>query len=108
MHFFFYNKLKNPYLLNKINKNFQIKDSCILVKKYNKDLNFLEIDNNSSKNTELLEGKLVYFDMDNNDVITKINNIKECKTNNKNKIYKLDTIITINSDGTKNTANIIY
>ena len=108
MHFFFYNKLKNPYLLNKINKNFQIKDSCILIKNYNKDLNSLEIDNNSSKNTELLEGKLVYFDMDNNDVIAKINNIKECKINNNDKKYIFNSVITINSDGTKNTANIIY
>ena len=70
--------------------------------------NSLEIDTNSSKNTEILEGKLVYFDMDNNDVIAKINNIKECKINNNDKKYIFNSVITINSDGTKNTANIIY
>lgn len=46
--------------------------------------------------------------MDNNDVIAKINNIKECKINNINKKYIFNSVITINSDGTKNTANIIY
>ena len=64
--FFFYNKLKNPELIYKIQKNVVITEGYIKCKEINDD--------------EILYGKIVDFTLNLEDVIKKINTIEECKT----------------------------
>jgi hypothetical protein len=74
--FFFYNKLKNPELINKIQKDVVITDGYIKVNEYNE--NVLIINDNNNK---ILYGKIVEFTLNLEDIIKKINNIEECKIN---------------------------
>lgn len=104
---FFYNKLKNKELIKKINDNFEIYDGYIIVKNYDSENNFLEIDNNSINNNKLLYGKIVIFNMKINDIIQKINEIEECKLENRIK-YTLETIWVNKTFGGTYESYIIY
>jgi hypothetical protein len=88
--FFFYNKLTNIELIKKINNNFKIDDGYILIQNYNSENNLLEIDDKLTNN-KLLYGKIVDFNMNLYDIIKKINEIEECKLENRIK-YTLKTI----------------
>ena len=81
--FFFYNKLTNLELINKISNNFERYDGYILIKNYDTENNLLEIDEQSSYNNKLLYGKIVNFNMKIDDIINKIEEIEECKIKNK-------------------------
>jgi hypothetical protein len=91
--FFFYNKLKNPELIYKIQKDVVITDGYIKCKEINDD--------------EILYGKIVDFTLNLEDIIKKINSIEECKTT-KTK-YTLKKVIgyTIMTESTRELY-IIY
>jgi hypothetical protein len=104
--FFFYNKLTNVELLKKINNNFEIYDGYILIQNYDSENNLLEI-GDKSLNNKLLYGKIVDFNMKLEDIIKKINEIDECKLENKIK-YSLEQIWTNKIFGGTYKAYIIY
>jgi len=104
--FFFYNKFKNIELIKKISNNFDISDGYIIVKSYDDEKSILEI-GDKSLNNKSLYGKIVNFNMKLDDVITKINEIEECKIENKTK-YIVETIWTNNTLGGTYEAYIIY
>jgi formyltetrahydrofolate synthetase len=105
--FFFYNKLTNLELIQKINIKFEIYDGYILIQNYDIENNLLEISDKSSKNNQLLYGKIVNFNMKLDDIIKKINEIDECKLENKIK-YSLEEIWTNKTFGGTYKAYIIY
>ena len=104
---FFYNKLTNVELIKKINTNFEICDGYILIQNYDNENGFLEINEKALNNNKLLYGKIVDFDMNLNDVIEKINEIEECKLNNKIN-YKLEKIWANKTFGRMYQTYIIY
>jgi len=104
---FFYNKLTNLELIKKINIKFEIYDGYILIQNYDIENNLLEICDKSSKNNKLLYGKIVNFNMKLDDIIKKINEIDECKLENKIK-YSLEEIWTNKTFGGTYKAYIIY
>ena len=120
--FFFYNNLTQLELIKKINTKFEIYDGYILINNYYIENNILEINNTSSNNTssnntssnntssnnKILHGKIVNFNtMKLEDVIKKINEIEECKIQNKTK-YNVETIWTNKTLGGTYKAYIIY
>jgi len=105
--FFFYNKLTNIELIQQITHNFEIYDGYIIIQKYDKENNVLEISDKSINNNTLLYGKIVILNMTVADVITKINKIKECILQNKTK-YTLTTIWANKTSGEKYKTYIIY
>jgi len=104
--FFFYNKLINEEFLKKINIHFKINDGYVLIQNYDSQNNILEISDVSINNNTVLHGKIVIFDMTLDDVITKINEIEECKF--KNTKYTLETIWPNDVFGSVTNAYIIY
>ena len=105
--FFFYNKLTNLELIKKININFEIYDGYIIIQNYDIENNLLEISDKSSNNNKVLYGKIVNFSMKLDDIIKKINEIDECKLENKTK-YSLEQIWTNKTFGGTYKAYIIY
>ena len=105
--FFFYNKLTNVDLINQINKSFEMYDGYIIIQNYDKENNLLEISNNSLNNNKILNGKIVEFNMKLEDIIKKINEIDECKSESKMK-YSLEQIWTNKTFGGTYKAYIIY
>lgn len=89
--FFFYNKLTNQELINKISSDYKIIDGSILVQDYNLSINKITI-GNVENNNKVLQGKLVEFDMSLSNVIYKINLIDECKSYITDKKYIIETI----------------
>jgi hypothetical protein len=104
---FFYNKLTNIELIKKININFEIYDGYTIIQNYDSENNVLEISATSSKNNKLLYGKIVNFDIKLDDIIKKINEIDECKLENKIK-YSLQEILANKTSGGTYKAYIIY
>ena len=105
--FFFYNKLTNIELINKINNNFEIYDGYIIIQNYDSENNLLKISDKSLNNNNILYGKIVDFNMKIDDIIKKINEIDECKLENKIK-YTVEEIWTNKTFGEKYKAYIIY
>jgi hypothetical protein len=95
--FFFYNKLKNQELINKIQKDVVIIDGYIKCK---------EINDNEINDNEILYGKIVDFTLNLEDIIKKINIIEECKTN-KTK-YTLKKVIGYTMTESTRELYIIY
>ncbi len=104
---FFYNKLTNIELIKKINDNFTIDNGYIIIKNYDNENNILEISENKSLNNKILNGKIVNFDMTIYDIIKKINEIDECKIENKIK-YTLETVWANKISGCSYKVYIIY
>jgi len=91
--FFFYNKLKNPELIYKIQKDVVITDGYIKCKEINDD--------------EILYGKIVDFTLNLEDIIKKINSIEECKTTKTKYTLKKVVGYTIMTESTRELY-IIY
>ena len=104
---FFYNKLTNIELIKKINNNFEIENGYIIIQNYDNENNILEINDNKSLNNKILNGKIVNFDMKIYDIVNKINEIEECKLENKIK-YTVDTIWVNKISGGTYKSYIIY
>lgn len=94
--FFFYKNLKNVELIKKINKHFTIEDglleSCYPSLK--------------CENENTLKGKIVHFNTTLQDVLEKINDIPECKSEKKDK-YTVEKVWVIKHGG-RSQAYIIY
>jgi hypothetical protein len=75
--FFFYDKLTNPKLIQKINSEYTISDGYTLIYSYDKENNSIQFSNEIIHNTVLLHGKVVDFDMTIQEIIEKINTIEE-------------------------------
>jgi hypothetical protein len=103
VNFFFYKKLTDIKLINNINSEFEIDDGTVLVQKYDNENNILEISDNIENNTFLLHGKIVSFNMKFEDVINKINEMKEIINENKQELFNVKKIIV-----NKKEAYIIY
>ena len=104
---FFYDKLTNIDLIKKINEYFEIVDGYILINNYDKINKILEISNKSLENNVVLRGIIVNFDMKIEDVLLKINDIPECRYNNRIK-YTMEIILTTNSNGGVCKTYVIY
>jgi hypothetical protein len=98
INFFFYKKLTNTELINNINSDFEIDDGTILVQKYDPENNILEISNNIENNTFLLHGKIVSFNMKFEDIIKKINEMKEMINENNQELFNVKKIIVNNKE----------
>jgi uncharacterized surface protein with fasciclin (FAS1) repeats len=105
--FFFYNKLTNQELINKISLDYKIIDGSILVQDYNLSTNEITI-GNIENNNKVLQGKIVDFDMSLSNVIYKINLIDECKSYTTDKKYIIETIQAICIDNKHHIAYIIH
>ncbi len=98
INFFFYKKLTDTKLINNINTDFEIDEGTILVQKYDTENNILEISDNIENNTFLLNGKIVTFNMKFEDVIKKINEMKEIINENNQQQFNLKKIIVKNKE----------
>ena len=105
---FFYKNLTNTELIKKININFEIMDGYVTIQKYDTENNILEISDNNIDNNVILYGKIVKFNMKINDIITKINEIEECKIKNTDTKYILSTIYVNKIFGGSCEAYILY
>ena len=105
--FFFYNKLTDVELIKKINQNFEIYDGYIIIQNYDSENNILEISDVLVNNNKLLYGKIVNFNMNLYDIIKKINEIDDCKLENKIK-YSIEEILINKTFGGISKAYIIY
>jgi small nuclear ribonucleoprotein (snRNP)-like protein len=100
--FFFYNKLKNHELIDKISKNNDIYDGSILVENFDPQTNTLITGNN-----KILDGKLVHFDASLSTILNNIHEIRDDINYGKSK-YTVDTIL-VNYGALKlKKAYIIY
>jgi hypothetical protein len=91
---FFYNKLKDPELINKISTNNIIKDGYILVQKYNISTNTLLLGDDTSSRSEVVQGKIVSFYLSLEQFIDKLNNISEIRIPFKHK-YNMENVDVI-------------
>ena len=107
IYFFFYNKLTCIELIKKINNDFEIYDGYILIQNYDIINNHLEISNTINNNNKLLYGKIVNFKMSLNDVLKKINEMVECRSENK-VIYTIETVWANKTIGGTYKSYIIY
>ena len=98
VNFFFYKKLTDIKLINNINSEFEIDEGTILVQKYDTENNILEISDNIENNTFLLHGKIVTFNMKFEDIIKKINEMKEIINDNNQQLFNLKKIIVKNKE----------
>jgi hypothetical protein len=88
--FFFYDKLTNIELIKKIGNCFEMYDGHVLINKYDKINHIIQISDKSINNNILLHGKIINFNMKIEDIIIKINEIKECRF--KKIKYTMETI----------------
>ena len=105
--FFFYDKLSNTELIKKISESFEITDGYIQINTYDSCNNILEISEDSINNKTLLHGKIVHFNMKMEDIVSKINEIQECKFKNKTK-YTMEPILVNKKCGLRCICYIIY
>jgi hypothetical protein len=99
--FFFYDKLTNIDLIKKISNEFTIYDGYVI--KHN---NLVEGLKEKLINNKLY-GKIVYFNMNLEDVLKRINEIYECRNKTQTK-YTINTIIANKNIDEKYQTYIIY
>jgi len=97
--FFFYNNFKNTKLLDKISTDYIITDGYINIKSYT---NYI-LDLKGSD--EQLLGKIVYFNLNVENILEKINKLKNLDYRDRYIIQKIDVY---KLDKSKETAYIIY
>ena len=100
---FFYNKLKDVELINKISKNYIIKDGYIFVNSYNPLTNSLKLNDEYGNSYEILRGKIVTFHFSLEQFINKLNTISEVYNPTKQK-YMME-IIDVTLDDKATTEN---
>ncbi len=97
--FFFYNNLKDTRLIDLISLNYIITDGYIYIKSYIN--NKLDIKGTNEK----LYGKIVYLNLQLEEILEKINNIKNIQNNGK---YTIEKIEIYNLNNLVESAYIIY
>ena len=97
--FFFYNNFKNTKLIDKISTNYIISDGYINIKSYTN--NILDLKGSD----EQLFGKIVYFNLNVEYILEKINKLYNLEYRNR---YIIQNIDVYKLDNSKETAYIIY
>lgn len=97
--FFFYNNFKNTKLIDKISTNYIITDGYINIKSYINNILDLKGSN------EQLFGKIVYFNLNVEYILEKINKLYNLEYRHRYIIQKIDVY---KLDNYKETAYIIY
>lgn len=97
--FFFYNNFKDTQLIDLISTNYRITNGYINIKSYKN--NKLDIKGNN----EQLYGKIVYFNLQLEQILMKINNIRNV---HKNMRYTIEKIECYKLDNSVESAYIIY
>jgi len=98
----------NTELIKKINNHYTIQDGYVIVESYNNELSRLKIgEKNENKNT-LLKGKIVQFNTMAQDVLEKINEIPECKIQEKIDKYTVEKVWATRHTGGHLQTYIIY
>lgn len=105
--FFFYKHLTTDTMISKIGESFEMCDGYVTVHKYDGVRNILEIDRDASNNNIRLNGKIVSFNMPLRDVINGINEIRECRFENKS-TYTLDSVLAHRTGRGVCQAYIVY
>lgn len=104
--FFFYKNFVKSENLNKISTNYTISDGSINVYDYSNDMNRICFSKNNSKNSLILNGKIVNFQLSNKEILMRIGKIKECKLSKK--IYTM-SLINVNKHNNQSIlCYIIY
>jgi hypothetical protein len=85
---FFYGKFNKIQIIEQIKSNYESYAAHVIVQKYDKENDIIEISDKLIGNTVLLFGKIVNFDMKIEDVMKKIYSLDEFKF----KKYKLETV----------------
>lgn len=111
---FFYNKLKEVEMIYKISRNVVIRDGYTIVKKYDIKTNTLVMGDTFSR-SEMLQGKIVSFQLTWEQIMDKLNNIDEIRIPFKPKYNMeiIDVIVNTNENNkcvhfSKEKAYIIY
>ena len=110
VYLFFYNKLKDVEMINKISINNEIKDGYIYVTKYDIEKNCLLLGNPSFRN-EIVRGKIVLFHLTFEQILERLNNMQQIRIPNKEKynVELVDVIVYKNTnDIIKEKAYILY
>jgi hypothetical protein len=76
---FFYGKFNKIEIIEKIKSDYEYYAGHVIVQKYDKESDIIEISDNLIGNTVLLFGKIVNFDMTISDVMKKIHTLDEFK-----------------------------
>ena len=103
---FFYLNFKNEDNIKKISNKYNYINGKINIEYYNSKLNKFIINKNNNKNKNTLHGKLYFFDISINQLIQKINNIKNIQIQNRIK-YEIDTVDVITDQGIEKDVYII-
>lgn len=103
---FFYLNLKNEKNIKKISNNYNVINGKIYIEYYNSKLNKYIINKNIEKNKNILNGKLYFLDISLNELIQKINNLKNIQIKNRIK-YEIDTVDVITDQGIEKNVYII-
>ncbi len=85
---FFYGKFNKIEIIEKIKSDYEHYAGHVIVQKYDKENDIIEISDNLIGNTVLLFGKIVNFDMKIEDVMKKIHTLDEFKF----KKYRFETV----------------
>ena len=103
--FFYLNFKKNDYV-KKISSDYNFINGKINIEYYNSKFNKFIINKNEEKNKNTLHGKLYFLDISLNELIQKINNIKNIQIQNRTK-YEIDTVDVITDHGIEKNVYII-
>ena len=107
VYFFFYNKLTNPHLLNKISDQIKIYDGYITITSYDDINHIISFSEQGTHNHLKLHGKLVQFDnMTLATILKRITQIAELCDNNRK--YTLRTILVQTSADITHEAFVLY
>lgn len=85
---FFYGKFNKIEIIEKIKSDYESYAGHVIVQKYDKESDSIEISDNLIGNTVLLFGKILNFDMKIEDVMKKIHTLDEFKF----KKYRFETV----------------
>jgi len=85
---FFYGKFNKIEIIEKIKSDYEYYAGHVIVQKYDKESDIVEISDNLIDNTVLLFGKIVNFDMKIEDVMKKIRTLDDFKF----KKYRFETV----------------
>jgi small nuclear ribonucleoprotein (snRNP)-like protein len=100
--FFFYNKLKNPLLINQVYEKNDIYNGSVLVENFDPQTNTFITGNN-----KILDGKLVHFDASLSTILNNIYKFRNILSYGKPK-YTVDTIMVNYGQNKLKKAYIIY
>lgn len=103
---FFYGKFNKIEIIEKIKSDYESCAGHVIVQKYDKESDIIEISDKLLGNTVLLFGKIVNFDMKIEDIMKKIHTLDEFKF----KKYTFETVWarTINSHLEREQVKRVY